>query len=85
MHTTDTRRQAIMVKSLEWEAREKPDLNGNRYWRAQTPFDWGYRIYFEDSRYVCLQSGIDFATLDEAKAANQADFEARIRSALVTD
>ncbi|RWF33749.1 hypothetical protein [Mesorhizobium sp.] len=73
-----------VVKGLEWEAREKPDPNGNRYWRAQTPFDWGYRIYFEDNRYVFQTRGTDFATLGEAKAAAQADFETRIRSALAT-
>lgn len=74
---------SVAVKALEW----------NPY-RAETPFGW-YQI--EDQRsvpeselkgrppFLLFGSRLDYsrhATLEEAKAASQADYEARILSAL---
>lgn len=76
--------RAVEVKGLEW----------NPY-RAETPFEW-YEI--NDQRdvpdrdlkgrmpFLLCGSRMDYsrhATLDAARAAAQADYEARIRSALV--
>ncbi|MER9911654.1 hypothetical protein NKJ71_13575 [Mesorhizobium sp. M0050] len=73
---------AVSVKALKWEAREKSDHNGNRYWRAQTTFDWGYRVYLEDGRYVWQHNNADFDTLEAAQQAVQCDFNVRILSAI---
>ncbi|TIO15591.1 MAG: hypothetical protein E5X86_19665 [Mesorhizobium sp.] len=70
------------VKGLEWKEGARPNFSGNRYWRAQTAFDWGYRVYFDDGRYVWQHNNADFDTLEQAQAAIQADYEVRIRSAL---
>lgn len=71
-----------IVKPLEWIKGKKPDFSGNVFWRGQTAFDWGYRIYSEDDKYVLRDQNLDFANLEDAQAAAQADYERRIRSAL---
>lgn len=85
--------EAGAVKVLEWK--EWPTIKHN-YGRgvveANTPFNHTYcaedcsevmgRMGFEQQWFVQKLSA-SFATLDEAKSACQADFEARIRSALI--
>lgn len=74
----------VAVKPLEWEDREEKRLGGrtDKFWRAQTAFDWGYRVFLAYGRYNVQGLAGDHTSLDEAKAAAQADYEARIRSAL---
>ena len=68
------------VKPLVWEW-IGPD------WRALDPWAESYTITMEDDGYLlihdCLISHDVFATLDLAQAAAQADYEARIMSALL--
>ena len=68
----------VGVKALEWEER------GTDFWRAQG-IDRVYEIVaLADGRFF-LTNGprlSDYPTLEAAKAAAQADYEARIRSAL---
>lgn len=69
------------IKALEWERRTE------RFWKAD-PFrhvmHYGIEAHqSEFSWYLGLAFMGRVDTFDEAKAAAQADFEARIRSALV--
>lgn len=70
----------VAVKALEWEYRQ-PSLD-EPFWRAQTPFDWGYRVSGEGSDWLFEYETHD--TLEAAKASAQADFERRILTALAT-
>lgn len=74
-------RNHTAVKSLQWEERDPNHLYEKKFWRASTTFDWGYRIYECSEGFVFEKK--DYPTLDEAKAAAQADYETRIRSALL--
>ena len=71
------------VKPLDWREGKNPDWTGNKFWRGQTAFDWAYRIYLEEGRYVFRDKNTDFDSLEAAKAAARADYEQRIRSALL--
>ena len=78
------------VKPLEWRD-HRPDSFPEPAWSAQTPFGFynieevsasdspAYVVRLHAHHFVADKDG-----LDEAKAAAQADYEKRIRSALVT-
>lgn len=78
-----SRTGAVKVKALEWEDREERRLGATteKFWRAQTAFDWGYRVksYGKGFSFGDAES---YPTVDAAKAAAQADYERRILSAL---
>ncbi|WP_376704728.1 hypothetical protein RQ479_08265 [Mesorhizobium sp. ISC25] len=67
---------AVAVKGLEWK--ESPYRNTS--FVAPTGFGENYVAYQTDEVWRCV--GSDHATLQAAQAAAQADYEARIRSAL---
>ncbi|MFG1413408.1 hypothetical protein V5G24_20060 [Xanthobacter sp. VTT E-85241] len=75
-----TRDCEINVRLLEWEWRS--DTNP-RFWRAQTTFDWGYRIYEGVGDFSTTLGNERFSTSEAAMGACQADYEQRIRSALI--
>lgn len=70
------------VKPLEWVWRS--DTNP-RFWRAQTVCDWGYRIYESIEDFSTTLGNERFSTPEAAMGACQADYERRIRSALVIE
>ncbi|MGN8022087.1 hypothetical protein ACTJJ7_15395 [Phyllobacterium sp. 22229] len=70
----------VTVKKLEWEEKDIP-YPGSKYWRAQTPFDWGYRVITVAGGFIVHGIGEIQPTLEAAQAEAQADYEARIRSA----
>lgn len=74
--------EAVAVKALEWD-----DLPGNRIAASSRSNVCGvhYAIYQDSGRFEPVWSGslgTLYDTVDEAKAAAQADFDQRIRSAL---
>lgn len=83
--------EAVVVKALEWRG---PFKKFNGCWTADSPFGT-YSVVNEDGWWCVLRDGPfgkDFEwlgndlskdTLETAKAAAQADYERRIRSALV--
>lgn len=77
--TNKTPVPAVTVKELEWK---KSPYRHNSF-VAPTGFGENYVASYrtEDEGWRCV--GSDHATLDAAKAAAQADYEARIRSALI--
>ena len=76
--------QPVKVRELEWEERNEKRLNATteRFWRAQTPIDWCYRIIIVKQKYVVRGFAGFHDTLAQAKAAAQADYERRILAAL---
>lgn len=76
---------AVIVKALEWK--QFPNQHGVQ-WRAQGIFGWLHYISDrdDDGHHVGWFHSVlgTFATLEAAKAAAQADYEARILSALNT-
>ncbi|TIL91411.1 MAG: hypothetical protein E5Y73_17185 [Mesorhizobium sp.] len=66
----------VAVKGLEW----KESHYRHNSFVAPTGFGENYVAYKTDEGWRCV--GSDHATLDAAKAAAQADYDARIRSAL---
>ena len=78
------------VKPLEWE----PSIAGKPWHSAKAPWGWYYAQWDEETQawFASLELGeieapiilspSDVPTIDEAKAAAQADYEARILSAL---
>jgi hypothetical protein len=71
----------VTVKRLEW------DMTEENWHTATTPFNFGYEVRVTDRgavRWRCGSRPFETfeGTLSEAKAACQADFETRIRSAL---
>lgn len=79
--------QPVQIKALEW--REHPNSFPAPLWTAQTPFGFynleeisasdspAYEVRLHAHHFVAGKE-----SLDEAKAAAQADYESRIRSAL---
>lgn len=73
----------ITVKPLQWEAEEE------NWQTASTPFGYGYEVRKTDRGTIRLRIGLagpfkDFpGSFDEAKAAAQEDFAARIASVLI--
>ena len=83
------------VRALEWEDDGGPDDEPGTVWAARDPYGVAYRIERERedgdwwragqwtishaSLYVCTAP---FDTLEEAQAAAQADFDARIRACI---
>lgn len=78
-----SRTGAVKVKALDWEAREERRLGATteKFWRAQTAFDWGYRVKAYGKGFS-FDDATGYPTIDAAKAAAQADYERRILSAL---
>lgn len=68
--------QPVAVKALEWQASQ---LRENT-WLAPSGFGEAYVAARHEGQWRCI--GQDWPSLDAAKAAAQADFEVRIRSAL---
>jgi NTP pyrophosphatase (non-canonical NTP hydrolase) len=83
--------EVVVVKALEWRD-HRPDSFPEPAWSAQTPFGF-YNIEevsaSDSPAYVVRLHAHHFIadkdSLDAAKAAAQADYEARIRSALVVE
>ena len=83
----------LRVKPLVWEDCQPDDLFGITS-RADCVFPGDFSTYviydesacddgvLEDGKSFWFEGGTQFATLDEAKAAAQADYEARILAAL---
>ncbi|MBB4017328.1 hypothetical protein GGR16_002357 [Chelatococcus caeni] len=67
----------VAVKPLEWHASTWRDNS----WLAPHGFGENYVAYLNGETWRCV--GHDFPSLEAAKAAAQADYERRIRSALV--
>lgn len=74
-------KHAPRVKALEWKDRDSAE---GGYWFARTPFV-EYRLYKEEDggfRSWFAMSGLGFdsetGTIEEAKAAAQADYERRV-------
>lgn len=81
---TDVMQDAVRVKPLEWKESTRKMLpygHPSPFFRAVTTFDWGYRIEGLGEQFK--MEGVLYSTLEAAKAAAQADYEARIRSALL--
>lgn len=82
--------QPVAVKPLEWEdeAEEFSDGNARVSHTGSCIFGQWYMIYSEDGEYYvsCNYRHVDgtFQTIAAAKAAAQADYDARILSALAT-
>lgn len=79
--------EELKIAELVWIVPDTADSNGNAYWRAATPFEWGYRIFTTGDRYVlrlAFTDGhpVEYDTLEAAKAAAQADYERRVLSAI---
>lgn len=77
----------LKVATLAWVVPDTADSDGNPYWRAATAFEWGYRIFTKGDRFAMRLAFVDGApteydTLEDAKAAAQADYERRVRSAI---
>lgn len=77
----------VTVKPLKWTFWDLPHDYGRGSWDANTAFDM-YQIHDvskkfpDDGRYYCPKVSDQFDTLEAAKAAAQADYEARILSAI---
>lgn len=73
-----------IAKELHWEERSAHRLvaKPESFWRAQTTFDWGYRIVKQDGRFILSGDHVRHETIDAAKAAAQADYDRRIRASL---
>jgi hypothetical protein len=70
--------EPVAVKALEWE-------EGIGLWTAQTQFVACYSVWcVDDEKWQCSLLDGYFTSDDVAKAAAQADYEQRIRSALST-
>lgn len=74
--------QGVKVKALEWTRYE--DSDASEAWEANTPFSGCYVIKRGLSGYTLTTPDADeeYDTLEAAKASAQADYEARIRSAI---
>lgn len=76
---------AVAVKPLEWEENKNAREKLCKQWIAETPFG---SIWIEHKKKFWISSDgvgqwrIYHETLEHAKAAAQADYEARIRAAL---
>lgn len=69
------------VKPLEWEEIESDP--GGYAWRARKPFGSSYYIHKNKAGLFCWIAGEgDYGSLESAKADAQADYAARILSAL---
>ena len=83
MNTAAETKWTPKVKALVWHYFDVNTAIGKGVWDATTPWTT-YTIEYcnEELPYFCPKVGNQFATLEEAKAAVQADFESRILSAL---
>lgn len=82
------------VKPLKWAEWAVKHNFGRGVCEASTPFNYYYEIQDcveaefvktgEWQRFYCPNLSRSFDTLDEAKAAAQADFEQRIRGAILS-
>jgi hypothetical protein len=75
----DAKVEGPVVKALKWNGSRAESICGNYYIEANGASVWTWYLY-DRSRRI----GYIFATPDQAKAAAQADYEARILSALAT-
>jgi len=80
----------VSVKPLEWIEGKQRDSVGNRWWRGLGSFEqFSYRVHHDRDEgginYVLEGRNVAYLTLDDAKAAAQADYEARITAALSPD
>jgi hypothetical protein len=76
--------EVVAVRPLEWE---KQNVDGT-LWCTELSVCGEYRVRHEDDRWLATSPGRligIYKTCDDAKAAAQADYEARIRSALVVE
>lgn len=70
-------KEAVQVKPLVWINR--PNDPQGYTWKARKPFGSAYYLHEKDGLHSW---GGDYVPLEEAKAAAQSDYEARILSAL---
>lgn len=82
--------EPVKVKPLEWKCDDWLEVR----WTAHTRFDNAYGIAVKDENFPGEQcilwgpeggKGTRHASIDEAKAAAQADYDQRIRSALANE
>lgn len=77
-------REPAKVKPLSWQ---KENIDGT-FWTGAAPMGHDYRVKFNGTNWGALRGMLtigEYDTCDEAKAAAQADYDSRIRSALITE